>query len=517
MTSYSADSNAIHPYLSDESSAFEGHADRVYFPSTAAEVADVLREAGESGVPLSISGGGTSITGARVPTSGGWVLATDRLSTASEPGADEAGDWLRIPAGDGALYLDEESRRARVPAGLRLSDLAATLAPYGLFYPPTLTETSAMIGGTIATNASGARSYRYGPTRCWVDALRVVTPRGDNLWLRRGDRAAENGVLNLGSDFPPVNLPPQLFGHHLDQVKNAAGYYVRPDLDAVDLFIGGEGTLGIVTEAEVRLEPLPGEAVNLLVYVRERDAALDLADAIREGFFEPWTALAVEYFDRHSLEFMSASYAEIPAAAAAVLVELAPPEPEVQWYDGGGGLEEWESQIARYDPVDVWAVMPTEREQVRLFRHSLPDRVNDYVRTRRGKLGTDLAVAGPHFRTLMEAYDAAERAGVRTVLFGHLGEYHLHMNFLADDAAQMERAREAYTVLARRAVELGGTVSAEHGVGKKRIHLGAGTSAPYLELMFGHKGIEAMGELKRQLDPAWILNRDTLMPREEDA
>jgi len=151
---------------------------------------------------------------------------------------------------------------------------------------------------------------------------------------------------------------------------------------------------------------------------------------------------------------------------------------------------------------------------VRLFRHSLPDRVNDYVRTRRGKLGTDLAVPAAKFRTLVEAYDDAAASGLQTVLFGHLGEYHLHLNFLADDAEEMTRAREIYTFLAREAVRLGGTVSAEHGVGKKRVWVDRENAVPYLELMYGADGIAQMRSLKLQLDSHWVLNRDTLIPWE---
>lgn len=517
MPVYSTDNNVIFPYLIDESFAFSGHAERVYFPTNADEVASILREATRERIGVSISGGGTSITGARVPTTGGWILATDRLCSATAPTSESAGEqWTRTATGDGSVYLDVKRMRARVPAGIRLSELDSILAPHGLFYPPTLTETSAMVGGTIATNASGARSYHYGPTRAWVEALCVVTPRGEILQLCRGQPGAKDGELRLADtvstadDGMTVNLP-----HlpHLHGVKNAAGYFVDPGMQAIDLFIGGEGTLGVVVEAEVRLAPRPNNAVTLLVFVRERDAALDFADAVRDGAFDPWTALAVEYFDQNSLEFMRESYEEISQAAAAVLVEVAPPEEAGQhWFSDARTVRPWLQKTEAFDPVDVWAVLPTEREEVRLFRHSLPERVNEYVRTRGGKLGTDFAVPASAFRNMMAAYDDAADAGIRTVLFGHLGEYHLHLNFLANDAAQLDSARDQYASLAQTAVDLGGTVSAEHGVGKKRVRLGPDSTVPYLELMHGADGMRALRMLKSQLDPAWILNRDTMIP-----
>lgn len=515
MISSTTDADALRPYLGDESSAFSGHAECAYFPTNAAEVAEILTNATSSRTPVTVSGGGTSITGARVPTRGGWIIAMDRMVVPQPPAATSASaerDWTRVPAGDGAIYLDAARMRAVVPTGIRLSDLDAALAPHGLFYPPTLTETSAMIGGTIATNASGARSYHYGATRAWVEAVQVVTGAGHLLHLRRGAFRASCGQLPLDSGGRSVRLPNLPQAHALAEMKNAAGYFLHPEMDAVDLFVGGEGTLGVVTEAELRLQRREDQAIILVVFASDRDRALDYADAVRGGLFRLWNVLAIEFFDRNSLEFMRDAYPEIPHAEAAVLVEVAPPNHDGTWRDGAELAGRWRSLLEPYDAVEIWTVLPTEREQARLFRHSLPDRVNDYVRTRRGKLGTDLAVPADRFRSLVSAYDAAGAGGVRTVLFGHLGEFHLHLNFLGDDAAQMERAVAIYAELARTAVGLGGTVSAEHGVGKKQIRTPDGRNVPYLELMYGVDGLHALADLKRQLDPAWVLNPDTLIP-----
>lgn len=516
MPSFTTDDNAIRPYLTDESSSFTGHADRLYFPTSAAEVAQILQEATATGVSVTVSGGGTSITGARVPTGGGRVLATDRLVHPEPPDSDAA--WQRAAAGDGEIYVDAEAMRAVVPPGIRLSDLDGALAPFGLFYPPTLTETSAMVGGTIATNASGARSYHYGPTRAWVDALQLVTADGRLLRVGRGERSATDGVLELDAKTT-VTLPDLPHAHRLTTMKNAAGYFLHPTMDAVDLFVGGEGTLTVITEAHVRLARREDQAVILVAFGSDRDRLLDAADAVRCGLFNPWRTLALEYFDANSLVFMRGSYGDIPDASGAILLELAPPTPDQpgdadqRWTNAAGVAGQWSQRLRDYAVVDTWVMLPTEREQARLFRHSLPDRVNDYVRTRRGKLGTDLAVPPEHFRELVCAYDEAAGQGIRTVLFGHLGEYHLHLNFLADDADQLERALAAYARLARTAVELDGTVSAEHGVGKKQIRLEDGSSVAYLQLMFGLDGLRALAHLKRQLDPAWILNPETVLPQ----
>lgn len=519
----------IAPYLTDESSAFVGSADRLYRPTGVSEIGEILREASELRTPVTTSGAGTSITGARVPTVGGWILATDQLRDAGAlfAGIDSSrrvGSWERLSSGDATILVNRDQMRARVPAGVRLSEVDEVLGPTGLFYPPDPTEMTAMIGGTVATNASGARSYHYGATRAWIEALVVVTPAGDAALLRRGeprepgDTSGRRGMLNLGIDLPRITIPKIDLPANL---KNAAGYYLRPDMDAVDLFIGGEGTLGVVAAAEVRLAPRQLGTVTLTAFLASLDGALDLADDARSGSFGPGVVLSIEFFDASSLDLMRGTYPEIPQAAAAVVIELSgdtdasgadkTDSPHLFGVDAHTSAM-WQSALSRFATVDVWATLPNEREQMRLFRHSLPEGVNEYVRSRHGKLGTDLAVPATRFREMVDAYEKASGEGIRTVLFGHLGDHHLHLNFLAESSDELARAHEIYASLAHTAIDLGGTISAEHGVGKKRINDGAGGTIPYLELMFGTEGVRAMQEVKRQIDPAWILNRGTMLP-----
>jgi len=516
MSPYSTAASEIARYLTDESAAFVGTADRLYTPTDANEVAAILRQATEEKAAITISGAGTSITGARVPTGGGWILATDQLrrigETQEDPGDDE---WQELTTGTARILVNRDLRRARVPAGLRLAELDAMLQSTGLHYPPDPTETTAMIGGTVATNASGARSYHFGPTRSWVEAVTVVTPGGTVIHLGRGEHQASGGSLDLGQGVPTIALPSIKLPR---DVKNAAGYYIRPEMDAVDLFVGGEGTLGVITEVEVRLAPRQFGTVTLTVFVGERDAALDLADAARSGSFAPGVVLSVEFFDAGALEMIRGRYGDTPEAAAAVVLEILPDGQPAEagktrlfGIDSGTGSL-WRSLLEAYEPVESWVILPGERERMRLFRHSLPARVNEFVRSRHGKLGTDMAVPGVNFREMMEGYDQASRSGIRTVLFGHLGDFHLHLNFLVESEEEMRRARELYAGLAQKAIEFGGTISAEHGVGKKRITVPGAGDIPYLELMVGRAGIRAMQAVKTQLDPTGILNRDTMIP-----
>jgi FAD/FMN-containing dehydrogenase len=421
-------------------------------------VAAALREASAAGVPVTIAGGGTGVTGGGVPL-GGWVLSVEKLNRLEvHPGYAIAG------------------------AGVPLRDLQAAAQRAGQFYPPDPTENSAFLGGTIATNASGSRSYRFGSTRRWVERLRVVLADGRLLDLGRGDAV----------DFDPGAVP-------LPAVtKNTAGYPLRPGMDWIDLFVGSEGTLGVVTEARVRLLPAPPAVLAGVVFFADDGAALDAVDQWRST-----EARMLEYLDQPSLELLRARFPEIPAAArAAILFDQAlasEDDPEVDhWLDriqAAGAFEE-----------ESWfALSAADRERFRQFRHSLPELVNDTVR-RSGalKMNTDYAVPVARNREMLAYYRRRlerEFPG-RYVIFGHIGDAHLHVNIFSDPA-NPATASDLLREFAREAVALGGTVSAEHGLGKRKRHL--------LELQYGAAEIEAMRAVKRRLDPGDILGRGTLL------
>ncbi|MFW5786542.1 MAG: FAD-binding oxidoreductase, partial [bacterium] len=276
------DRASISSYTGDESSSFEGTAEAVYLPRTPDEVAAVLREARAAGRSVTLSGAGTSITGSRVPH-GGIVVSTERLRDAGAvplPGADAhsaaaghaapptaaaganpagadsadakrpAEDWQGRGGADYTLLISSDCTRAIVPAGIRLFELDQALAGDDVFYPPDPTETTAMLGGTIATNAGGARSYRYGATRDWVEALLVIPVGGDPVWVRRGEWVARDGALPLPAGFPVPRIPvPDAI--RMPKTKHAAGLYLQRNLDLVDLLVGSEGILAAVAAAEV--------------------------------------------------------------------------------------------------------------------------------------------------------------------------------------------------------------------------------------------------------------------------
>jgi FAD/FMN-containing dehydrogenase len=435
----------------EDASGYQGEADRLIAPASEAELLEIIA----AGVPVTIVGARTGLTGGSVPR-GGWAISLEKFQR------------LEICPG-----------RAIVGAGVSLEALQAAASQTGQFYAPDPTERTASIGGTIATNASGSRSFRYGSTRRHVLGLRVALMDGRVLDTHRGDRI----------DFAVPALP-------LPATKNTAGYQLAPGMDWIDLFTGSEGTLGIVTEAELQLLPAPRDVLAGVVFFENDAAALDALEAWRdlEGL------RMIEYFDERSLAFLRQRFEETPAnAGAALLIE-----------QENGAIDFWaEHMPPEHAPADSWfATSDQDRERFRRFRHALPELVNDTMR-RRGflKLGSDYAVPLARNREMLAFYHAELRQrALDYVIFGHIGDAHVHVNILPNSQAEFEAGQQLMLHFARHAVELGGTVSAEHGLGKRKAHL--------LALQYTPAQIQSMREVKLRLDPQWLLNRGNLFARQ---
>ena len=435
-------------YLVD-ASGFRGKAEKVLVSADEPELIRILAGAASDSIPVTISGGRTGLTGGSV-SQGGWVVSLEKFQR-----------------------LEIEKGRAIVGAGVSLEAVQTAARATRQFYAPDPTERTASIGGNIATNASGSRSFRYGSTRRHVWGLRVVLADGRILQVARGDKV----------DFPVPEIPLP------NTTKNTAGYALAPDMDWIDLFTGSEGTLGIVTEADLQLLPEPADILAGVVFFASDDAALAVVEA--------WRSLSglrmIEYFDRNSLALLRERYSEIPPdAGAALLIE-----------QESGDVDFW----AEHVPEDSWfAASDQDRERFRRFRHALPEIVNDTVR-RRGylKVNSDYAVPLDRNLEMLAHYHLClQKLSLDYVIFGHIGDAHVHVNILPKSEAEFKAGQDLMLEFARHAVELGGTVSAEHGLGKRKAHL--------LALQYTPGQIEAMKEVKRHLDPNWLLNRGNIFP-----
>lgn len=316
---FTEDPDKIRNYISDESASFKGKSSKIFFPKNCFQVSFILQKTILESQKITISGAGTSITGSRVPVSGGWIMSMEKIRKIDRKIIPEG--FELIQSSDFNFLLNQKSKRAIIPAGICLNELARALEKYQLMYPPDPTEMSAMLGGTVSTNASGARSYFYGSTRKWIQGFRVVLPLGHIFDVSRGDYCFYERKLDIKIDHQlysfeiPIDYP-------VFPAKNAAGLFLEPDMDLVDLFIGHEGLLGVFTEIECKLMTLPSDLMTGISYFQSLNSALDFVDCVRDRKNE-FKTLSLEFFDRKSLNFMKKQYPEIPdGSKGAVLFEL---------------------------------------------------------------------------------------------------------------------------------------------------------------------------------------------------
>ena len=467
-------------YLQDES-RMKGWADYIAFPHSTQDVCEVLSLATENGWPVTMQGGRTGITGGCVPR-GGLVMNLSRMNGIGE--------------------IDRT--RLTVQPGAALAEIRKSLDGSGYFFPSDLTETTATIGGMISNNASGARSFRYSSVRPWIYGLQVVLASGETVQLERGIHRADGLGFSLGSisgTLPELNLP--------SNIKTAAGYYVRPNMDLVDLFIGAEGTLGVITEAVLQLLPRQAALCGLAAFFASEADALEFVVFLRD-YTKP---VSIEFFDNRALDLLRRMKREYPAFSE--LPDLPPGYHTALYFEFEGEIpyvviEELEKA------VDCWiADHASDIDILKNFRHAVPESANMLIGERKRtvpdltKLGTDMSVPDGQLDRLMRIYhEGLDQAGLEYVIFGHIGDNHLHVNILPRSMEEYERGRALYFSWAKEVVNMGGSVSAEHGIGKLK--------TDFLQLMFSADGLEKMQSVKRQLDPAGLLNPGNLFRCDDD-
>jgi D-lactate dehydrogenase (cytochrome) len=478
----------IQSYLSDASYMHGGYAERVVFPENVDEVASVLTSANRDRNPVTISGAGTGTVGGRV-SFGGIVLATDRLNAIE------------------SIVQTREGGAAVAQAGVVLSDFQQAVESQGLLYPPDPTERGCFLGGNVATNASGARTFKYGPTRNYVTGLKVVLAEGDVLELRRGELRARGDVVQIPLESGRV-IEAKLPGFQMPHTrKNATGYFVKRDMDVLDLFIGSEGTLGVVVEIEARLLAKPTGLLSGVVFFEKQESVLAfVAEARRRSLANRpigtgLNARALEFFDDQSLSFLRQKYPSVPEeAAGAIFFEQETGEGE------DALLNEWMELLEQNNAFpDSWfATNEADQVKLREFRHQLPVLMNEwFAKYEQRKVSTDMSVPDESFAGLFRMYqDSLRSSGLRYTIFGHIGDNHVHLNILPRNDEEGSRARELYVEFLKYAASVGGTLSAEHGVGKLK--------RDYLKLFYSEEQLRSMAQLKKAFDPQGILGRGNI-------
>ncbi len=480
-------------YLCDESRVTAKNADCILWPENENDVIEALALAYTKNIPITISAARTGIVAASVPLYGGMVLSLEKMVKIDLPTFDEDKNEWFMTVGPGVLLQDIET-------------FLHNQKEKKLFYPPDPTEMSAAIGGTVATNASGARTFKYGATRNFVRGLRVVLADGNVLEIKRGQIFADNNnnlCFSISGKEYEIPVP----DYSMPKTKSCAGYFAEPKMDLIDLFIGSEGTLGIITEIEIKLLEKNKECLSLLSFFNSEKQAFQFVDSIRNDV--KLDVEAIEFFGNNALALLHKRHEEggtdlqdFPKCDAAIYSEFAFDEVEIEEiYE----LLEEKLQSEGSSTDNSWAGMDyNETEILKKFRHAVPETINQIIGERKReipdlhKIGTDLAVPDENFDQIFNFYhDQLDKAGIQYAIFGHIGNNHLHVNILPQNENELLEAKKYYKIFAAKAVELGGTVSAEHGIGKLK--------KDFLKLMYGDRGVVQMKNVKLSLDPNNIL------------
>ncbi|MGY5874261.1 MAG: FAD-binding oxidoreductase [Candidatus Thorarchaeota archaeon] len=513
-------------YLDDESHSFDGATEMLLFPTSEAEVVTILRDAYEKGTPVTIQGARTGLTGAAVPL-GGITVNLEKMTDLLYMQYDESEGLYSIGAEPGALLEDLVKsvigKSLEVLQGKGTSEQQQALEKFlteskDYTFAVDPTEMSALLGGIVACNASGARTFKYGAVRDWVCRIRVALMNGDILDIERGKVKAEHGKFEIsltngtttGISIPTYTMP---------DTKNAAGLFAKPDMDLIDLFIGSEGILGVITEVELGLITMPENIMTVMAFFPSEDDAVNFVYEIRAPD-TPVELHFIEYFGPNALEMIKEKAASsgitVPALSddtkAVVFFEFCYTEENME--DKVMGLE---MVLNKYNSSSEssWAGMDrAELEKMKTVRHFVPETVNATIAMRKAeyhevhKIGTDMAVPNEALRDYLKFYrELLETQGMEYVIFGHIGDNHLHVNMLPRNNEEVHQGMDNYMTFAKRAVELGGTVAAEHGIGKLK--------RAFLEVMYGPEGITEMQAVKQALDPKWLLNQKNMIAEPE--
>ncbi len=409
-------------------------------PANTVEISEILKLANKEKIPVFPRGGGTGLVGAAIPTIDGIVLSLERLDN---------------------IEIDKDNLMAIAEAGVTLRKLLDEAEKAGLFFPAHPGDESAQIGGLVACNAGGSRAVKTGVMRNYIRGLEVVLPTGE--------------VLSLGGKL----------------IKDNAGY------DLMQLFIGSEGTLGIITKAIIRLYPKSKFMATLVVPYNNREEAFKTVPKILQSGIIP---LAIEYVERKLVERTAKSLGmKWPASEGEYfLMIIVSEQSENSLYEVLERLAEICTSNGSLEPL----IADTRREQDSILK--IRSEIYTFLKSESIDI-LDVTVPPANVLDLIKGIERmAKEYGIEIPLYGHVADGNLHPHILRVDGWSMEKYKEIIGKIYSEAIRLGGTITGEHGIGVIR--------KEYLLKFKSAKEIELMRELKRLFDPNNILNPDKVIP-----
>jgi D-lactate dehydrogenase (cytochrome) len=511
------DEALIGRFLEDAAHYPGGHAAAVWRMRSVEEVSALLRLQPRHVLAV---GAQSSLTGGATPQ-GDVVFSTEFLN-------------------DTQVYPD----RIQVGAGVTLQAMQDALVKTGRWFPPVPTFLGAFAGGAVATCAAGAATFKYGTVREWVEALAIVLAGGDILELTRGQCVASaEGVFEIETStgvrtvrLPALTMP--------DVPKKSAGYFVKPGMDLIDLFIGSEGTLGVIAGVVFRTAPLPGGLCRAFVPVATEAEAITLVNELRRHAAATWQTgdpngidvSAIEHLDTRSIDVVREDGIDrkldihLPQGIGIVLLidlELSPAHAASDlWPVIESALERSapDSPVTRFcrlldrhhalDEAEI--TLPGDRSRAAAFaelREAVPAGVNRRVALAKqqdqgiSKTAADMIVPYDRFGEMMTVCRRLflER-GLDLAVWGHISDGNVHPNVIPHSADDVRKGRDAVLALGDAVIAMGGCPLAEHGVGRNPI------KQQLLRRLYGQKGVEEMRALKLSLDPHDILASGVIFP-----
>ncbi|GAA0417520.1 MULTISPECIES: glycolate oxidase subunit GlcD [Virgibacillus] len=433
------DNNAsLLAYSYDSTARYQALPDAMVAPRNKQEVAAVVKLCNEYKIPIVPRGSGTNLCAGTTPTEGGIVLIFKHMNQ--------------------ILEIDQENLTMTVQPGVYTKEILEAAIEVGLFYPPDPGSMHiSQIGGNISENSGGLRGLKYGVTRDYVLGLEVVLPNGEII--RTGGKLA----------------------------KDVAGY------DLTRLYIGAEGTLGVITEAILKLIPQPETKKTMLALYEDLEAAAETVSAIIANRIIPAT---LEFLDQATVQVVE-DFAKIglPTEAKAVLLIEQDGAAEVVARD----MEKIEALCKENRAFDVQVARTNEEaDQLTAARRSA---LSALSRLKPTTILEDATVPRSEIAEMVKAIGKiAEKYQLNICTFGHAGDGNLHPTCLTDarNEEEIELVEKAFAEIFQKAVDLGGTITGEHGVGMMKL--------PYLHLKAGEHGVEAMRSIKKAIDPNMIMN-----------
>ena len=436
------DPSVLESYAQDESEAEPCTPEAVVRATSTEEVSSVMKAAYEHEVPVTPRGGGTGRVGGAVPVPGGIVLAFEKMNTIEG--------------------IDKRELTTRVQPGVITGELKRATEEEDLFYPPDPnSRDSCAIGGNLAANAGGPRAFKYGVTREYVMGMDVVL--------------ADGTILKLGRETK----------------KGVTGY------DLTALMVGSEGTLGIVTEATLRLIPKPEATVTALACFSSLD---EVAPVVSSLMAQGELPACIELLDEEAIRIVrpEAGLTIPDETKAMLLIELDGQEAKLE-----NDLERTGNILFDLDALEVLVAQHSgERERLWASRRELS---HSLKRQAANKLSEDVVVPRTKMAELLGyCAELAERHELVIPTYGHAGDGNLHVNFLWDDPDEKARVDTAIEALFQRVIDLRGTLSGEHGIGVLK--------APYLPMEQSAALIALQQKIKDVFDPKHILNPGKIFP-----